>query len=183
MCLCAIALKFPFIGAKRSYTVPAWQCPMHKVRSIKIRFAKVGGEELEFPTQSPDLKPHWTPRPPHLTSVPALTNALTAEKANPHHLTSQPSQKRGSRYNNQGGLKYGCHHQSSTNFQPYSVFWLLIASLCYNIIWLMLLLMMVYNPSQIWVSVDHVLANLVLRCFVNCLLSFLAVWKTAEKLR
>lgn len=61
---------------------------MNKVSSIKTGFAQAGVEELKSPYQSP-TEHTWCehqlhPRPPHLTSVPDLTNALVAEWTNPH---------------------------------------------------------------------------------------------------
>ena len=62
---------------------------MHKARSIQIWFVEIGVEELNWPSQSPDLNPieHvWDElerrlqgRPNCPTSVSDLTNALVAE--------------------------------------------------------------------------------------------------------
>jgi hypothetical protein len=62
---------------------------MHKERYIQKWFVKIGVEELDWPAQSPDLKPidhlwdelerRLRARSNHPTSVPDLTNALVAE--------------------------------------------------------------------------------------------------------
>ena len=61
---------------------------MHEARSIQKWFVEIGVEELDWPTQSPNLNPKhlWDElecrlraRPNHSTSVPDLTNALVAE--------------------------------------------------------------------------------------------------------
>ena len=73
----------------RPFPVSAWQCLVHKARSIQKCFVKIGVEELHWPAQSPDLNPleHlwdelerrlWA-RPNRPTSVTNLTNALVAE--------------------------------------------------------------------------------------------------------
>lgn len=67
MYLCAVALQVPFTETKRPKLVPAWQCPLYKVRCMKQMVCQC-----------------WSgPRPPHTASVPDLTNALGVEKANP----------------------------------------------------------------------------------------------------
>ena len=63
--------------------------PVHKAKSIQKRFVKIGVEELDWPTQSPDLNPvehlwdelerRLRAKPNRPTSVPDLTNALVAE--------------------------------------------------------------------------------------------------------
>ena len=62
---------------------------MHKARSIQKWFGEIGLEELDWPTQSPDLNPiehlwdelecRLRARPNRPTSVPNLTSALVAE--------------------------------------------------------------------------------------------------------
>ena len=74
-------------------SVSAWQCPMHKVRSIQKWFVEIGVEELDWSAESHDLNhiEHiWDElerllraRPNCPTSVPDLTNALGWMKASP----------------------------------------------------------------------------------------------------
>ena len=62
---------------------------MHKARSIQKWFVEISVEELDWPTQSPDLNPiehlwdelerRLQARPNRPTSVPDLTNALVTE--------------------------------------------------------------------------------------------------------
>ena len=62
---------------------------MHKVRSIQTWFVEIGVESLDWPAQSPDLKPiehlwdelerQLRARPNRPTLVPDLINALVAE--------------------------------------------------------------------------------------------------------
>lgn len=76
-----LALQFPFAGAKGHNLV-------HKASSTKTWLAKVR-IKLEWSTQTPDLSPnehHWDKMehrrhssPPHLTTVPDLTNALVVK--------------------------------------------------------------------------------------------------------
>ena len=67
---------------------------MHKARSIQKWFVENGVEELDWPAQSPDLKPiehlwdelerRLRARSNHPTSVPDLTYALVAELKQVH---------------------------------------------------------------------------------------------------
>jgi hypothetical protein len=62
---------------------------MHKARSIRKWFVKIGVEELDWPAQSPDLNPiehlwdelesRLRAKPNCPTSVPDLTNAFVAK--------------------------------------------------------------------------------------------------------
>lgn len=62
--------------------------PVHKAKSTKTWFEKFGVEELQWPTQSPDLNPIWEKlecwgqaRTSCPTSAPQHTKALLAERA------------------------------------------------------------------------------------------------------
>ena len=43
--------------AEGPFLFPHDNAPVHKVRSIQKWFAEIGGEELDWPAQSPDLNP------------------------------------------------------------------------------------------------------------------------------
>ena len=88
--------------------------PVHKGKSIQKWFVEVGVEELDWPTQSPDLnliehlwdelEHRLRARPYRPTSVPNLTNALVAEwKPVIHSNVPKPSQKSGGCYNSKEG--------------------------------------------------------------------------------
>ena len=76
---------------------------MHKAKSIKTWISEFGMEELDWPTQSPDLNPiehlwdvlEWRlqSRPSRLTSVSDLTNALLEERSKISINTPEPCGK------------------------------------------------------------------------------------------
>jgi hypothetical protein len=79
---------FNFVATvwRRLCPVSAWQCPLHKLRSIQKMFVKIGYGRTWPACTEPWPQPHRTPlneferqlraRPSQLTSVPNLTNAL-----------------------------------------------------------------------------------------------------------
>jgi len=76
---------------------------VHKAKSIKTWISEFGMEELDWPTQSPDLNPiehlwdvlEWRlqSRPSRLTSVSDLTNALLEERSKISINTPEPCGK------------------------------------------------------------------------------------------